>query len=117
MSDRSPEFVIGFNTFNELVKKAIKVSTFEGFMDPKIFSMSFGWFQTKKKRGYTEEQAQQFMEGFGGARRIYLAVRATPCPKCKAPAGLGCTRPNSAPTGHHADRRKALARQLKQEDK
>lgn len=63
-------FQLGALTHREIAKKAKRVPSFAGFLDPEIFKRSLGWFQTKKKRGYTEEQASEFMEGFTAAHEL-----------------------------------------------
>lgn len=57
----------GALTFLELRKKAAKEPSFAGFLDPVVFFKSFGWFQTRKKRGYNEEQIREFVGGFTDA--------------------------------------------------
>lgn len=57
----------------ELEKKAKRTPAFAGFLDPKIFAMSFGWFQTKRKRHYTERQAELFLAGFAAAHKLRMA--------------------------------------------
>ena len=70
MAKKLTIYQTGALTHFELVKKAKKVPAFGGFLDPKIFFMSFGWFQTKKKRGYSEDQCAQFIKGFKDAARL-----------------------------------------------
>ena len=60
----------GALTRHALEKKAKSVPQFAGFKPPEVFEMSFGWFQTKKKRGYTDEQAEQFMAGYRAAHEL-----------------------------------------------
>ena len=60
----------GALTWLELKKKARRTPAFAGFLDHKVFAMSLGWCQTKKKRGYTEEQAAQFLKGFEDASKV-----------------------------------------------
>ncbi len=54
-------------TFLELQKKAATAPDFAGFLQPAVFFKSLGWFQTKKKRGYTAEQVKEFEGGFAEA--------------------------------------------------
>ena len=111
----SPEFVSGFNTFDALAKKALKNPSWAGFMEPGVFAASFGWFQTKAKRGYSSQQAEQFLRGFQAACRIWQAVAATHCPKCKVETS-SCVTPKGRPTSYHKARRKALEGRLRREE-
>jgi hypothetical protein len=60
----------GALTFLELRKKAAAEPSFAGFLDPAVFFTSFGWFQTRKKRGYSEAQIREFVDGFAGAAAL-----------------------------------------------
>lgn len=63
-------YQVGALTYHELQKKAAEVPSFVGFLDPPIFFRSFGWFQTKNKRGYTDKECASFRKGFEAARAL-----------------------------------------------
>ena len=83
-------YQLGALTHFELVKKAKTVPTFAGFFDPKIFFMSFGWFQTKKNRNYSEQDCIKFRAGFTAAENLrqddnhdrHGQCVKNPCPIC-----------------------------------
>jgi len=66
----------GAITRYELEKKAKASPAFAAFKDPKLFAISFGWHQAKKKRGYTEEQAAEFLRGFSDACPLLAEQKA-----------------------------------------
>lgn len=60
----------GALTYLELLKKVKKTPAFAGFLDSQVFGASFGWYLTKKKRGYTDQEEAQFLLGFKHAAKI-----------------------------------------------
>lgn len=70
MSEQVTVYQLGAVTYHELVKKAQIEPVWAVFLDPRVFEMSFGWFQTRKRRGYSAEDAASFMEGFRAGKMI-----------------------------------------------
>jgi hypothetical protein len=57
--------------FGKKARKAMaRKPEFHGFLDWNIFKMSFGFYQTKKKNGWTDEQVEFFGRGFRGEKEV-----------------------------------------------